>query len=198
MYKAACMLLRSRCLSWAAVVECRYRSNCFKTQRSCQAAKLWVKKHKPALFRKPSMILWSSAKKKKQQPAVCVSDVHFHQKADHQKEGICKWQSVHRVDGKHGGCTGRRCDYFSVPQEAVAGLKAQLIRSCSRKLNYIVREERERFLGKNAQPLRHRDDFQKLEIELCCWQNHCLVCVWVCWRIECVSVRRACQMEHRQ
>lgn len=151
MYKAACMLLRSRCLSWAAVVECRYRSNCFKTQRSCQAAKLWVKKHKPALFRKPSMILWSSAKKKKkQQPTVCVSDVHFHQKADHQKEGICKWQSVCRVDGKHGGCTGRRCDYFSVPQEAVAGLKAQLIRSCSRKLNYIVREERERFFGEKC------------------------------------------------
>lgn len=192
------MLLRSRCLSWAAVVECRYRSNCFKTQRACQAAKLWVKKHKPALFRKPSMILWSSAKKKKTTTHSLRLRCAFSPKSRPSKRRNLQMTECTQSWWQTWRMHGRRRDYFSVPQEAVAGLKAQLIRSCSRKLNYIVREERERFLGKNAQLLGHRDDFQKLEIELCCWQNHCLVCVWVCWRIECVSVRRACQMEHRQ
>lgn len=129
--------------------------------RSLWASKMWIKKHQPAPFRETSMILWSLAKRKKKTGHSLRLRCAFSPKADHQKEGICKWQSVHRVDGQHGGCTGQQCDYFLVPQEAVVGLKAQLIRSCSRKLW----EERQTF-GKNAPLLGQRDDFEKLEIEL--------------------------------
>lgn len=64
---------------------------------------------------------------------------------------------------------------FSGPQEAVVGSKAQLIRSRSRKLNYIVGK---RILWKNTRFRRHRDDSQELEIELCCWQSDCFVCAY--------------------
>lgn len=58
---------------------------------------------------------------------------------------------------------------FSVPQEAVVGLKAQLIRRCSQKLNYTVGKKRGRFFGKiQGSPGTTMTLKKKLEIELYC------------------------------
>lgn len=66
-----------------------------------------------------------------------------------------------------------------VPQEAVVGLKAQLIRRFSQKQNYTVAKEQGGFFGKIQGSLGTVMTLEKLEIELYCQQNNCLVWVFV-------------------
>lgn len=139
------------------------------------------------------MILWSVAKKS----IVCASSRAFSPKSRPSKsrnlqmtECVTGWWRTRRIDGTAVWLL------FSVPQEAVVGLEAQLIRRCSRKLNYIVGKERGRFFGKIQVSSGTTMTLKKLEIELYCWQNDCFI--WVCVLEDGFSVCQPSQMGRRR